>query len=250
MELPIKVVSVSYTNTLPYLHGIQSNFSPNEVELITAYPAECARMFFEQEADIALLPIGAIQSLDDVFMTFPYMIGCDGEVNTVGIFSKNGLKSCSTLHLDYQSRSSVELAKILAKNFWLWNPEFTSLHREPDFDMFRDNEAVLLIGDRCKEYKEQYPDLLYQDLGKAWKQFTGLPFVFALWVANKPIDPEFCVRFEAALKTGLNSRDKLIENSTNPNFYSKYWYEDIKFEFGDTEQEAAELFLLKKSNRK
>ena len=86
-------------------------------------------------------------------------------------------------------RSSVNLAKVLAKNFWKREFQWVNTSKGFDFLNIGMNEAVVLIGDQCFEFEKSFRYRI--DLAGEWKKFTGLPFVFACWTANKIIDTEF-----------------------------------------------------------
>jgi chorismate dehydratase len=87
--------------------------------------------------------------------------------------------------LDYQSRTSVELMKLLARKFWNISPKWTSTN--PGFidkELPRD-AGMLVIGDRNFLMKNKFA---YEyDLAQVWYEYSGLPFVFAAWVSKKPV---------------------------------------------------------------
>ncbi len=90
--------------------------------------------------------------------------------------------------LDYQSRTSDDLLKILIKEYWKINPVFEETSGEYQ-SKISGTTAALIIGDRALKQRE-ISSYIY-DLGLEWKKFTGLPFVFAAWVSNKKLDIRF-----------------------------------------------------------
>ena len=110
--------------------------------------------------------------------------------------------------MDPESRSSNNLAKVLLKNYWKINPK--QIINAPDYANFTGiKTAFVQIGDRTFGKKNQYK--FVYDLAETWQKMTGLPFVFAAWVANKPLSPEFMKQFNAALKSGLDAREELLK---------------------------------------
>ena len=105
-----------------------------------------------------------------------------------------------TVYLDYRSRSSVNLSKVLAKNCWKREFKWINTSKGFNFKNIGMNEAVVLIGDQCFEYENSFRYKI--DLAREWKEFSGLPFVFACWTANKRLDKEFVEEFNKALQYG------------------------------------------------
>jgi chorismate dehydratase len=117
-------------------------------------------------------------------------ITCDGPVHSVALFSKRPvgqLTGCTVL-LSASSRTSVLLLELLCRHRWNVAPAFATARAEaPDLAALGGlpHEAVLVIGDAALHLSTQsvYPVRL--DLGEEWKQWTGLPFVFAVWAARR-----------------------------------------------------------------
>jgi len=84
----IRISAVSYTNTLPFLQGIKASAALMEqIDLSVDYPSECARKVLADEADMGIIPIAALASLEDYQLIGDYCIGSDGAVDSVFIFS-------------------------------------------------------------------------------------------------------------------------------------------------------------------
>src|SRR6201996_7241231 len=115
----IKISAVSYTNTKPFIHGLQHNPDiMHKIELSLDNPTDCAQKLIDDVVDIGLIPVAAILSLKEWQIVSDYCIGAVGAVNSVFIFSNCDVKDIRTLQLDPQSRSSNNLAKVLLKNYW------------------------------------------------------------------------------------------------------------------------------------
>ncbi|MCY7292468.1 MAG: menaquinone biosynthesis protein, partial [Ferruginibacter sp.] len=211
METRIRVAAVSYLNTKPLIYGFEKGLMKEEIELITDFPANIADMLLHDEVDISLVPVATIPFLKEYHIITDYCIGTTGEVASVCLFSDVPLHEIKTILLDYQSRSSVGLLKILLKDYWKIKVELVSASAGYE-DKITGTTAGLVIGDRAfiQRKKSNY---IY-DLGTAWKEMTGMPFVFAAWIANKKLSETFITNFNAATSEGLNNLSEII--AANP----------------------------------
>lgn len=204
----IKISAVSYTNTKPFLYGLQHSGILDQIELSLDAPADCAQKLIDDVVDIGLIPVAAVLNIPNWQIVSDYCIGAVGAVNSVFIFSNCKIEDARYLQLDPQSRSSNNLAKVLLKNYWKLSPEL--LIDANDYSVSTDQfTAFVQIGDRTFGKKDQY-EYVY-DLAEEWQKFTGLPFMFAGWIANKPIPEAFITELNQALKLGLDSRAELFK---------------------------------------
>src|SRR5688572_11815396 len=90
----------------------------DSIELIPDYPANLAKQLAEETIDIGLVPVAVIPQLSQWWLVSDYCIGCNGPVASVGIFCDVPLQQADRILLDYQSRTSVELAKWLISDYW------------------------------------------------------------------------------------------------------------------------------------
>jgi chorismate dehydratase len=239
----IKVTAVNYLNTKPFLYGILQSPISKSMELKLDMPSECARKLATGEADLGLVPVAIIPQLERARLVSDYCIGTIGAVGTVSIFSHRPLHEIEYLYLDYQSRTSVELVKILLEKHWHLHPRL--LPSGPGFEeQVAGNTAALIIGDRAIGLDEKFP--FVYDLGSAWLEFTGLPFVFAAWVSNFPLEETFLGQFNEALQLGLDLIPDLMYllPSPHPGFdLQRYYRENISYTFDQDKKKALELFL-------
>src|SRR5215467_8843515 len=117
----IKIAAVTYLNTKPFVYGIHQSGLSKEVELILDYPAGIAEELQNGNADVALLPVAVIPEIQNAEIVTDYCIGCDGTVSSVCLYSDVPIEEAKEIFFDYQSRTSVELAKILLNDFWKLN---------------------------------------------------------------------------------------------------------------------------------
>lgn len=240
----IRIGGVSYLNAKPLLYGIKNHPVYKEIELVEDFPARIAGMLINDEIDIGLIPVAATLRLPEWHIVSDYCIGCDGAVASVGIFSETPMEKIETVFLDYQSRTSVNLARILLKEFWKKEVEFIDAKGEDFRDAIRGATAGVVIGDRALEQR-QNSEYIY-DLGEAWKAHTGLPFVFAAWIANKKIPDSFIRMLNEANKSGLSQIESVIMENPYSHFdLDTYFKKYISYNLDANKKRGLELFLNK-----
>ena len=242
----IRISAVKYANTYPFIYGLIESGFDRKIILETDHPADCASKLISGKVDIGLIPVATLPLLKEYHIISNYCIGANGNVKTVMLLSNCPFEEIEAIFLDYRSRSSVNLTKVLAKNSW--KKEFLWINTSKGFDFINigRNEAVVLIGDQCFEYENNFRFKI--DLAREWKEFSGLPFVFACWTANKKLDKEFIEEFNKALQSGVNNIDAVVEKfgktgTITGNVLKKYLTENIDFDFNDEKKMALKLFL-------
>lgn len=238
----IKVGIVNYLNALPLLYGIQKEPFINNIELIIDYPAKIAGMLLEGSIDVGLVPVAIIPQMKEWHFANDYCIGTQGEVASVSLFSEVPIGNIEQVMLDYQSRSSVALLKYLLKEYWKVSPELVATNSESYINNIKDNIAGLIIGDRALE---NYSRFKYRyDLGTAWKNHTGLPFVFAAWISNKKLPDSFKLAFNEANAAGLNFIDAIVANTNYTGFdLRKYFVYHLNYLLDDAKHNGLHKFL-------
>ncbi len=238
----IKVGIVNYLNALPLLYGIQKEPFINNIELIIDYPAKIAGMLLEGSIDVGLVPIAIIPQMKEWHFANDYCIGTQGEVASVSLFSEVPVENIEQVLLDYQSRSSVALLKYLLKDYWKISPELVDTNSDAYINNVKGNTAGLIIGDRALE---NYSRFKYRyDLGTAWKNHTGLPFVFAAWISNKKLPDSFTSAFNEANAAGLNYIDTIVANTQFTGFdLKKYFVYHLNYLLDDAKRKGFDKFL-------
>lgn len=237
----IRISAVSYTNTKPFLYGIQHSDIMDKIELSLDMPSDCAQKLIDDKVDIGLIPVAATLNLPEWHLVSDYCIGAVGAVNSVFIFSNCPIEQVKTLQLDPQSRSSNNLAKVLLKNYWKLSPEF--IVEATDYGTStNESTAFVQIGDRTFGKTGNYAYVY--DLAAEWTNFTGLPFTFAAWIANKPISQEFIDEFNKALQYGLDHRTDLFKEMAMRTDFDIKDYLMHKIDFPLTEQKKKALYLF------
>lgn len=238
----IRISAVSYLNTKPFIYGIYRSELGDQIELSLDIPSECARKLLTGAADLALTPVAIIPELPQAYIASDFCIGSTGAVKTVCLFSEKPLHEIKRIYLDFHSRTSVMLTRLLCAEYWKIQPEF--IPAAAGFEnLIQGDSAALIIGDRTIGLDDRYPYIY--DLGSAWTAWTGLPFVFAAWVSVKPLDPEFMSVFNAALQTGLDHLPELIKIlATIPGFnVEAYFRNNISYELDEPKWQGLNTFL-------
>ncbi len=241
MNSKIRVGAVSYLNTKPLLYGIEHSSFIDSIELSVAYPSLLAKQLQNSEIDIALLPVAAIPGIDGAHIVSDFGIASDGNVVSVALFSKEPIEDIDTVYLDYQSRTSVRLAQLLLEQYWKKDITFKQAP-ENYIDLIEGNTAGVIIGDRALQQLNNFPYVY--DLSAAWKAHTGLDFVFAAWVANRPMSDDFIADFNAANAVGLSELDTVIKQNPFPWYDLKTYYkENIRFVLDEHKKKGLNAFL-------
>ena len=239
----IRVGAVSYLNTRPLLYGLKRSGLMARIDLVEEYPARIANMLLNDEVDVGLVPVAIIPLLKEAHIITDYCIGTEGEVSSVALFSEVPVEQVTKVLLDYQSKTSVNLAKILLKEYWQKEVIFEDARED-----FRANitgtTAGIVIGDRALEQRK-ISSCIY-DLGAAWKAYTGLPFVFAAWIANKPLGEDFEDAFNRANGYGVAHIDEVVAEIEYPVYdLTKYYTQNISYRLDEKKRKGLELFLEK-----
>lgn len=241
---PIRVSAVSYINSFPFIFGLRNHSVLGQIELSLDPPAKCAEKLISGQVDVGLIPVATIPSVENAEVFTPYCIGADGPVESVCLYADCELDQIEKVLLDPESRTSVRLARILANSHWNIQPEW--LNSKPGFEkQISGTTAGVVIGDRA--FKLNETDLRRWDLSYAWKEMTGLPFVFATWVSNRTLPKEFVSAFNEALGNGLKNRStaisEMLPSTLDPKPFQRYVDELIQYDLNDQLQQGMDKFL-------
>lgn len=225
--------------------GVRRSGLMDKVEVIEDFPANIASMLLNDQIDVGLVPVAIIPRLKEAHIITDYCIGAVGEVASVGIFSEVPMEQIETLILDYQSRTSVNLARILIKDYW--KKQVIIEKATADYQhRIQGTTAAVVIGDRA--LAQHRHSRYYYDLSLAWQQHTGLPFVFAAWVSNKVLDEDFVDAFNRANAYGISHLDEVVKDIEFPYYdLKKYYSTNISYYLDEEKRIGLQLFLQKLS---
>mgnify|MGYP002633776010 CR=1 FL=1 len=227
----LRVGAVSYLNTRPLIHGLDSD------RLTLDVPARLTERFLAGELDVALLPLFSVLEAGGGCLVDDVGISCVGEVFSVLVASQSEFASCGEIHLDPSSRSSSALLKVLLAEF------YQGQHRLLSNESVPDGASRLLIGDPAIAFRRAHgTDWQYHDLGALWRMHTGLPFVFAVWALASGVDPGVGDFLRAAKVDGMAARNQIANGLKDPEAVRRYLTEDIRYGLGDAEKAAIARF--------
>ena len=241
-----KIGAVSYLNTKPLVEGMSQ--TADQYELHFDLPSRLADRLSAGELDVALIPVVEAAAAGSQYtIVSDACIACHGPVWSVKLMSRVPGEQIQTLALDEGSRTSCALTRVLLDKKFDTQPQCVRLSIEDDW---RDTEtdAVLIIGDRAMDAGDMDFPFVW-DLGELWNDWTGQPFVFAVWAARAGQDLE-----QIASVLGL-ARDRGLQNleqisSDNCVGYGlsnddclKYLRDYLHFSLGDAEKSGMNLFL-------
>lgn len=242
----VRVSAVKYINTYPFILGINESKVLSMIDMEVCHPSECATKILTGETDVGLVPVAVLSRMDEYHIIGDYCIGTRGEVKTVLIVGNRPPEESKIIFLDYRSRSSNTLCRVIAEKFWKQTYDYVPAPESFDITKLRDDESAVIIGDRCFQYAREFK--YRTDLGKEWNKFTGLPFVFACWVAAKKQDENFIRLFNEALAYGVKNKERSVSLLTpglkvNTKEIIDYYRDNIDFILDDSKKEAILLFL-------
>jgi len=180
---PVRIGAVSYLNTKPLIFGLETALGERD-QLSLALPSQLATELASGKIDIGLIPVVEYFQHPEFEIVSDAVIACRGPVWSVRVFFRCEPSQVKTLALDEGSRTSAALCKVLFHQRFGFVPNTIPLKMTDD-PISVPADAVLVIGDRAMHPESFQPAFQSDwDLGQAWFEETGLPFVFAMWVAR------------------------------------------------------------------
>jgi chorismate dehydratase len=238
MSLPVRVGAVNYLNTKPLIHDLGA-LAP-QAALTLDVPSRLADQLADGDLDVALIPVIEYFRAGTYTIVPDVAIATRGPVLSVTLFSKVPWPEIESVALDDGSRTSATLAQILLRKRYGVSPELRPLPLDADAES-TDADAVLLIGDRAM--RACLPGFAHAyDLGQEWFDWTGLPFVFAVWAVRAGAD--LCgvdVALREAKRRGLAQVGEIAYREAprlglDAGFCRRYLSNVLRFDLGPREQ--------------
>jgi len=211
MNAPFRLAASSYLNSAPLIWSFLRGPHAGIVEFVEAVPARCALLLSQGEVDGALVPVIEYQRIEGGSLVANVCVGSQKEVLSVVLVSKNKrLENIQSVALDESSRTSATLVKVIFREFLEREPEWTT--RAPDLEeMLEKNDAALIIGDPGMKFPRQ--GLNVWDMASLWREYTGLGFVFAMWmVRDEAVARAREVDFAGARDEGVAHIEKIVQS--------------------------------------
>jgi chorismate dehydratase len=206
-----RIAASSYLNTAPliwsFTHGAKQH---GVVKLLTdAAPARCAAMLTQGEVEAALVPVIEYQRIPEIYVVPDVCVGAQMRVRSVVLVAREPteLSDVRSIALDTSSRTSIALVQIIFREFLKVEVEWTP--HAPDLRQMLDrHDAALLIGDPAMTFHQER--LRVYDLAELWREYTGLGFVFAMWMVRRAgVRHLRAIDFAKARDEGLAHADEI-----------------------------------------
>ena len=242
----LRLSVVSYLNTTPFISGIKKAQLEQQglIELSLDYPAVCSQKLITGQVDVGLVPIATLPLLSNYSILGNTCIGAHGKVDSVMLFSDVPLPEIEEIVLDFQSLTSINLCRLLARDYWNISPIFTPADKN-FIKTIRGKRAGVVIGDRVFDHANRFA--YAYDLSETWYNWKNLPFVFACWVSVNPVLASDWNPIESALIQGIsNPLDAAKEvRILYPAHYpiENYLSERISYNLDSLKRQALETFL-------
>jgi chorismate dehydratase len=246
MATPVRVGAVTYLNTKPLIHDLEA-LAPG-IELVLDVPSRLADGLAAGHLEVALIPVieyfrgGSYTVVPDI------AIASRGPVLSVTLFSRVPWSGIRRVALDEGSRTSAALAQILLRRRHGVHPEVVPLPLDRQAED-ADADAVLLIGDRAM--RACLPGFAHAyDLGQEWHDWTGLPFVYAVWAVREGVDlgPVAAALHEAKRRgiaaVGRIAHDEAPRLGLDAGFCRRYLANIIHFDLGPREQAGLHHYYM------
>ena len=233
-----RIGSIPYLNVRPLIYGIED-------QVISTVPAQLAERLHQGEIDVGIVPVAAVLQHDQYDILDRVAIAANGPVRSVLLFHKEPIAELHRIAVDPASRSSVMLLRVLLRMVYRIEPEFYAC--PPDVQL-TEHPAVLMIGDAAIRYSlapaAPRPHVL--DLAAAWRDWTGLPFVFAVWAGQRGVfnDARLRTLLWTAKAKGLANIETIVQTATEatPEFRREYLTRCVRYQLGAAEKNAIALF--------
>jgi cyclic dehypoxanthinyl futalosine synthase len=244
----LRVVGVSFLNAQPHLHGLLNGLAHERMRVTLAEPSELARRLYEDETDVGLCPVVPLATHGGFEIVPNVAIGCDGAVRSIRIVGDVPIEEAEELLLDAASRTSVILARLIVRHLCGGRePKLCARPAREIVETVRGKTLGLLIGDVALEIEGRFQYEL--DLGQAWKDMTGLPFVFAVWAARPgTLSDDDCALIQKSLHVGLAARPQIAQHwmrghGGDADKHLAYLTDNIRYDFDEAAQAGLHEFL-------
>jgi chorismate dehydratase len=242
----LRIGAISYLNTRPLTYGLQQAATEGRIDLTQANPAELAELLIRGKLDVSLLSVTALERAPDVQVVPGLGIATSGVCRSVLLISRGPVSEIKTLALDSHSHTSNRLAQILCRHRWNCAPR-TVIGAETLGESLELADSAVRIGDKAL-FESVPADCEVHDLSELWMQETGLPFVFAVWVARRGLlDDSLTALLNSSLDAGLAAVDSIAadyrwQGTAYPEIAHEYLTRNIHYRIGAEESKALDLF--------
>jgi chorismate dehydratase len=244
---PVSIVGVRFLNARPLLAGLEAGLQASfAYSFSAAEPAECAERLGAGDAVAGLVPAAALPFLPGVRALPTLGVAARQEVRSVLLISRVPLSDVRTLAAHAASRSSVALARLLLAERWGVRPRIVEA-RPPLEAMLAGADAAVLIGDPALHVQGR-TGLQEIDLAATWVEWTGLPFVFAVWGVRPSAPAAIAALLEGSLAYARGRWQELVPqwaeaHGVERSETKRYLEDTLTYTLGEAEREGLQEFL-------
>ena len=246
MTTPFRLAASSYLNSAPLIWSFLNGLKRGQVDFVEAVPARCADLLSQSEVEGALIPVIEYQRIAGGALVPDVCVGSQKEVLSVVLVSKDTeLEHIRSVALDESSRTSATLVKVIFREFLDHEPVWTV--RTPRLEeMLEQNDAALIIGDPGMTFPRN--GLKVWDMAALWRKYTGLGFVFAMWmVRDDVLERARTVDFAGARDEGVDHIENIVAEYRDKIPMSvgelrKYLTENIVFRVDDSMKKGLQIY--------
>lgn len=252
----LRIGRIEYANCTPIFRALQQNEPCDDYMFVGGVPAQLNALLAEGRIDVC--PSSSIEYAlhPDQYLILPQLsISCAGAVGSVLLFSRVPLEylDCRNILLSSESATSVNLLKILLEKRYGYSCTY-SVHTSSVDDALREAPAILLIGDSALRASLLKTDYLVYDLGQMWHEWTGLPFVFALWLCRRQVVDDcyssvadLAIRLVESKKYAGENLQSIADEAPEALWMGAdklvdYWRDNISYDLNDRHLEGLTLF--------
>jgi chorismate dehydratase len=247
MTTPFRLAASSYLNSAPLIWSFLKGSKRGAVDFVEAVPARCAELLAKENVEGALVPVIEYQRIAGGALVSDVCVGSQGEVLSVVLVSKDTeLEHVRSVALDESSRTSATLVKIIFREFLDHEPAWTT--RSPNLEeMLERNDAALIIGDPGMTFPRA--GLKVWDMASLWRRYTGLGFVFAMWmVRDDAVGRARALDFAGARDEGATHVEDIVAEYQKKipmpvSELRRYLTENIVFRVDDSMERGLELYF-------
>jgi chorismate dehydratase len=246
MSTSFRLAASSYLNSAPLIWSFLNGSKRGHVDFVEAVPARCAELLANQQVEGALVPVIEYQRIAGGALVKDVCVGSQKEVLSVVLVSKDTeLEHVRSVALDESSRTSATLVKVIFREFLDHEPAWKV--RTPNLEeMLQRNDAALIIGDPGMTFPRA--GLKVWDMASLWRKYTGLGFVFAMWmVRDDALESARTVDFAAARDEGVAHIAEIIASyqekiPMSVDDLRKYLTENIVFHVDESMRRGLQLY--------
>lgn len=252
----LQIGRISYLNVLPIYHPLETGLIGDDFDLVYGTPAE-----LNEKMDAGTLDVSSCSSFEyarhpEKYLLLPDIaIGSAGPVMSVLLISQKPISELEGEEIltTAQSHTSAALLRMLFRDCLKLSVSYKTGSVSDHIERDELPTAALCIGDEALRLRndDRYPYRL--DLGEAWREWTGLPFIFGVWIVSRESVKSGCFSkdpaelFRAAKQWGDTHIEKIIELAAEHGYLDKeglrQYFQSLVYDLGEEEQKGLSLFF-------